>query len=216
MYNDQSNPYHARLNLFVSAILVIAGCLGAAAGPAQAAGEKAEAPQIKVGDRWKTEQKDKRTGIKESEITRTVTAVSANTIEGSENDGAFKMTVELNPLESTTTVIAGDAKFLNFPIEVGKKWSFKYNFANKINQGKGRSQLDAEVVAYEKVTVPAGSFDAFRIETKGFWNNEATRGNGRSKSIYWYAPAARSVVRTEYEDGFNNWVRELTELNLQP
>ena len=216
MNTYQFNAYRTRLSHFVSALLMLTGCLGATAGLAQAAGEKAEAPQIKVGDRWKTEQKDKRTGNKESDTTRTVTAVSANIIEGAENDGAFKMTVELNLLESSTTVITGDAKFLSFPIEVGKKWNFKYNYASKINQGKGRSQLEAEVVAYEKVTVPAGSFDAFKIEAKGFWNNDAARSNGRSKSVYWYAPAARAVVRTEYEDGYNNWVRELIELNLQP
>ncbi len=197
-------------------LLLFSAFLAVPAGPAHAAGEKVEAPQIKVGDRWKSEQRDKRTGNKEAETTRTVTAISASAVEGTENDGTFKMTTDLNPIESTTTAITGEPKFLSFPLEVGKKWSFKYNFANKTNPGKGRIQLDAEVASYEKVTVPAGSFDAFRIETKGFWNNDATSRSGRSRSVYWYAPAARSVVRTEYEDGYNNWVRELVELQLQP
>ena len=185
-------------------------------GPAKAAGEKAEAPAVKVGDRWKTEQKDKRTGNKEGEWLRTVTAVTSGLIEGTENSGTFKMTSELNPIESVVFVTTGDPRVLSFPLEVGKKWTMKYQFANKTNQGKGRVEGDVEVVGYEKVSVAAGTFDAFRIEAKAFWNNDATRANGRSRSVYWYAPAARTIVRTEYEDGYNNWVRELLEVQLQP
>lgn len=185
-------------------------------GLAIAAGEKAEAPAVKVGDRWKTEQKDRRTGNKEAEVVRTVTAVTPGLIEGTENSGTFKMTSELNPIESVIFVTTGDPRFLSFPLEVGKKWSLKYQFANKTNQGKGRVEGDVEVAAYEKVSVAAGTFDAYRIEAKTFWNNDSNRANGRSKSVYWYAPAARTVVRTEYEDGYNNWVRELLEVQLQP
>ena len=181
-----------------------------------AAGEKAELPGVKVGDRWKTEQKDKRTGATEAVVQRTVTAVANGVIEGTENSGTFRMTEELNPMESTVNVITGNPSFLNFPLEVGKKWSLKYSFANKFNPGKGRVEGDVEVTAYEKVTVKAGTFDAFRVEAKNFWNNDANRTSGRSKSVFWYAPAARTVVRTEYEDGYNNWVRELIELQVQP
>ena len=197
-------------------VLALATLLAMASAHGQTPAPKAEAPQIRVGDRWKQEQKDKRTGNRESETTRTVIAVTQTAIEGTENNGKFSMTSELNPVESTSTVVTGEPRFLNFPLEVGKKWSFKFNFSNKTNEGKGRVQLDAEVLAYEKVTVAAGSFDAFRIEAKGYWNNVATRGNGRSKSTYWYAPTARTVVRTDYEDGYNNWTRELVEYQLQP
>lgn len=217
-FHTLSHKARARLQAKVPAFLACAALVAVAVGafPAHAAGEKAEAPLIKVGDRWKSEQKDKRTGNKEAETIRTVTAVSANFVEGTENEGTFKMTSDLNPVESPAAVVTGDPKFLSFPLEVGKKWSHKYNFANKTNQNKGRIQLDTEVLGYEKVTVAAGTFDAFRIESKGFWNNDATQRNGRSKSVYWYAPVARSIVRTEYEDGFSYWVRDVVEMQLQP
>ena len=206
----------AQLSYGLRAALAFSAFLAAASAMGQAPVTPASPPEIKVGDRWKHEQKDKRTGTKEAETTRTVTAVTATLIEGTENGGKFAMTSELNPVESTTIVNTGDPKFLNFPLELGRKWSFKYSFVIKTSGSKGRSQLDAEVRAYEKVTVPAGSFDAFRIEASGFWNNDTSGRNGRSKSIYWYAPSARAVVRTEYEDGYNNWVRELVEFQLQP
>ena len=216
MYQESKNAIRPRLHLMGSALLVCAALLAGGTVPAHAAGERAEAPQVKVGDRWKSEQKDKRSGVKEAETTRTVTAVSAGVVEGTENDGTFKMTADLNPIESPNVVVTGEPKFLNFPLEVGKKWSFKYNFANKTNQNKGRIQLDAEVMAFEKITVPAGSFDTFRVESKGFWNNDARGSSGRSKTVYWYAPAARAVIRTEYEDGFSYWVRDVVEMQLQP
>lgn len=181
-----------------------------------AAGERAELPDVRAGDRWKTEQKDKRTGATEAEVQRTVTAVANGVIEGTENAGTFRMTAELNPIESTVNVITGNPRFLDFPLEVGKKWSLKYSFANKSNPGKGRVEGDVEVTAFEKVTVKAGTFDAFRLEARSFWNNDTSRASGRAKSVFWYAPAAKTVVRTEYEDGYNNWVRELVELQVQP
>lgn len=183
---------------------------------AQGGASRVELPTVKVGDRWKSEQSDRRTGVKESEFDRKVTSVTASQIEGTENDGKFVWTPELNVVESPTIVITGDAKILSFPLEIGKKWEFKYGFANKLNATKVRWQLDATVVAYEKVKVLAGEFDALKIEYKGFWNNDTTGRNGRLKLTNWFSPATRSVVKTEYDDGYNNWVRQLVEFQLQP
>lgn len=188
----------------------------AAAAFAQSSAPRAELPTVKVGDRWKYDQNDRRTGVKENEWNRTVMAVSASQIEGTENDGKFVWTSDMNTVESSVAVITGDARFLKFPLEVGKKWDFKYNFVSKVGPGKGRWQLDAVIVAYEKVKVPAGEFDAFKIEYKGFWNNDNNGRNGRLTQTTWYAPAARAAVKVEFEDGFNNWVRQLVELQLQP
>lgn len=183
---------------------------------AQGGTPRAEAPVVKGGDRWKSEQTDRRTGAKEAEFDRRVTAVTESRIEGTENDGKFVWTSELNALESSVSSISGDAKGLSFPLEVGKKWDYKFSYVNKLNPGKGRQQLSAHVVAYEKVKVPAGEFDAFKIEYTGFWNNDANNRSGRFKNTGWYAPAARSVVRFELDDGYNNWVRQLVEIQLQP
>jgi len=101
-------------------------------------------------------------------------------------------------------------------LEIGKKWDYKYSLANKMNPTKSRWQLEANVVAYEKVKVPAGEFDAFKIEYTGYWNNETSGRSGRLKITNWFAPAARNVVKTEFEDGFNNWIRQLVEFELQP
>lgn len=177
---------------------------------------KAEAPVLKVGDRWKLETKDRRTGVKEADWALAVVAVSATQIEMSENDGKLLMTPELNVIDSPRVSISGESKTLSFPLEVGKKWDYKYSFKSKVGGNSGRWQVEANVVAYEKVKVAAGEFDAFKIQAKGYWNNETTGRNGRLQQISWYSPAARAIVKTEYEDGFNNTIRELTEIQLQP
>ena len=214
--NTPSTRHDWQSNLWLRAGFVVscAFCLGTAI--AQGGAPRAEAPTVKVGDRWKVEQTDRRTGAKESEFDRRVTSVSESRIEGTENDGKFGWTSELNGLESSTVTISGDAKTLSFPLEVGKKWEYKFSYVNKVNAGKGRQQLSAHVVAYEKVKVPAGEFDAFKIEYSGFWNNDTNGRSGRLKNTGWYAPAARSVVRFENDDGYNNWVRQLVEIQLQP
>jgi hypothetical protein len=183
---------------------------------AQSGAVRAEVPAVKVGDRWKFETRDRRTGVKESESVRTVTAVTSTQIEGTDNDGKFVSTTELNSIATPTFSFSGDLKYFVFPLEVGKKWDFKYSLANKVTSATARWQLEAAVVSYEKVKVPAGEFDTFKIEYKGFWNNNTTGRNGRAVVTNWYAPATRSVVKSEYDDTFNRNVRELVEFQLQP
>jgi hypothetical protein len=112
-------------------------------------------------------------------------------------------------------VFSGDAKFFAFPLEVGKTWNLSYSVVGKVKLHTTRWQLNAATVAaHEKVKVPAGEFDAFRIEYRGFWNNDTTARNGRAIIKNWYAPAARSVVRREIDDTFNVTALELVEFQL--
>jgi hypothetical protein len=183
---------------------------------AQDTAARADVPTLKVGDRWKYERNDRRTGAKEAEFTRTIATVTAARIEGTDNDAKLVLNPDLSAVENGSGTYSGDSRYVSFPMEVGKKWSFKYNFVNKTNAGQSRWQLDATVVGYEKVKVPAGEFDAFKIEYKGYWNNDRINRNGRITQTSWFAPAARATVKTEYDDTYSNWVQQLVEMQLQP
>jgi hypothetical protein len=198
-------------NLFVAALCAVAGF---ASG--QTATSRAESPSVKVGDRWKFETRDRRTGVKESEVARTVGSVGASRIEGSQNDGTFVATPEMNFVETPTVVLTGDVKYLSFPLEVGKKWAFKYGLVNKVSGARADWQLEAEVVAVDKTKVQAGEFETYKIEYKGFWNNRTTGRNGRFVITNWYAPMARTTVKTEFDDTYNRTTTELVEMQLQP
>ena len=144
-----------------------------------------------------------------------VTSVTTSQIEGTFNNGKFVFTRELNTIESPVFSRTGD-RYLAFPLEVGKKWDFKYDQVNKTNPNTSRWQLDASVAAYEKVKVASGEFDAFKIEYKGSWSSNTSGRSGRVIGAFWYAPAARNVVKGEIDDGYESIVRELVEFQLQP
>jgi hypothetical protein len=90
----------------------------------------------------------------------------------------------------------GNQPYLTFPLSVGKKWSFKASFRHS-NGEFGENEFDAEVRSFEKVSVAAGEFDAFKILLKGFWNNRSWAIAGASGQMtieLWYAPAAKAVI----------------------
>jgi hypothetical protein len=76
---------------------------------------------------------------------------------------------------------------------VGKSWTTTFNFSDaERNFHVGPVVRYTKVAAYEDVSVPAGTFKAFRIEqTPGM--NEAVNITS------WYAPDAKMVVRTIFQ-----------------
>lgn len=174
-------------------------------------------PAVKVGDTWRWVRSDRRTGLKEHENVRTIKSVAADRIEAVETDGSALYTGDMSAVETAWWVRTPPARFALYPLAVGKKWEFDYVQNNKTgNRAKVRWQYSAEVAAQEKVKVPAGEFDTFKLVYKGSWNNDTSGRSGRAALTTWYAPAARGTVKIEYEDGTNYNVTELVELKLQP
>ena len=193
-------------------------CAGAAF--AQVVGARAELPQVKVGDHWKFETRDKLTGAVQGTPDYVVTASSDTQIDlRVGRNGKAVWTPELTALDSTRLSWEPGYRWLNFPLEVGKVWDFKTQWQRKDGSGSGRSQMDMVVKGYEKVSVRAGEFDAYRIEGTGFMNVEGTAiGNWNTRIVvkYWYAPAVRATVRFEWEEKSNRTVTELIEAQLAP
>lgn len=84
--------------------------------------QKAERPDVKVGDRWQfvvyyasPSTKPNRNWV--------ITSVTPAGIDGTENGEALKMTPELNVLESPRSKDS-NPKSLSFPLEVGKRWRY--------------------------------------------------------------------------------------------
>lgn len=81
-----------------------------------------------------------------------------------------------------------------FPLEVGKKWSGKYNGFATSEDAKWDGNVSCEVKAFEKVKVAAGELDAFRIECVDNWT-ALFFFSGTINTTRWYAPAAKAVVK---------------------
>ena len=77
-------------------------------------------------------------------------------------------------------------KMVDWPLQPGKTWS--QDITADLSNGKRVTvKTRGEVIAYESVTVPAGTFMAYKI---------VFSMNGNRILEYWYAPEVRNLVRS--------------------
>lgn len=84
--------------------------------------------------------------------------------------------------------------FVQWPLEVGKTWRVDCDVSSQDSVGGAQAYAmhgNATVLREESVTTPAGSFDAFVVETV----------YGSDHETAWYAPAACHHVKTEGNGG---------------
>ncbi len=206
----QTTRYHSVVQrLFSAAVLAIATLSGTALA------QKAERPDVKVGDQWRFEV-HLGTGpgaMKVQDVSRVVTSVTASGIERTDNGVKVLLTPELNEIESSSYKHS-DSRMLSFPLEVGKQWHCTDDIVSKFISKDVRMNWRVEVVRHEKVRVPAGEFDAFKLEAKGRWISGSH--TGENSWTYWYSSAARGVVKSEIQDTSGLTTTELAEFHLQP
>lgn len=179
--------------------------------------QTAQRPTVKVGDRWDYEVRLGPSHVKSIGRSREITAVTPDQIKGTENGHALVMTTDLNDVDSPAGTHS-DLRLLSFPLEVGKKWSFSDEHDDAQDIGM-RLDGTVEVVGYEKVRVPAGEFDAFKLRADA----KRALGDARAEEswTYWYSPAVRAVVKWDYKitrrsSGLHESVTELTKYKLKP
>lgn len=113
------------------------------------------------------------------------------------------------------TAVGYPGPIIQFPLTVGKKWNCTYQRKDK-TYGPGKDTIRAQhkVEAYEPVTVPAGTFQAFRIRV----HFEATGGSRMitmpEKMYFWYSPEVRQLIkRVNARMAGNTW--ELEKYNIK-
>jgi hypothetical protein len=170
---------------------------------------RAERPDVRVGDSSVFEELDVRTGEKR-DTTFVVTRVESEKIvaeTSGSTSGAHTFTREFNQVEVRTgEVVAILFKpfwpHLHFPLEVGRTWDIPFEVdVQRQPAHVAKWQLRARVVALESVTVPAGTFRAFRIEYDGsFDTREGDKTfNGTHKETAWFALEPMRIVKRDYE-----------------
>jgi hypothetical protein len=153
-------------------------------------GTVAARTDYRVGDSYEYRVTDLFTRIARTEV-KVVTAVSE--LEIVFNDGG----IVTDPLGNTRTSIRDKGRItLNqvYPAEyaVGRKWSTRYRAAQAVHS---YFEVDYVVVARENITVPAGTFDAFKVRGSG-WRTGAS--SMRLEYEYWIAPeTARLCIAFE-------------------
>lgn len=159
--------------------------------------QKADLPDVKVGDQWHFVEYY---SVPSTTPNRTwvITSVTPTGFVGTDNSEPLTLTRELNVVESPRTR-QSDPRALAFPLEPGKRWRYESDWVFKPKGSTGRTVVDVAVTGHERITVPAGDFDAFKLVAKGNLSGTSPVNSqyaAETTETYWYAPAARAIVKS--------------------
>jgi len=145
-----------------------------------------------VGDSFTYRLFDLYTGVEQETRTLQVTKVTDTKVVY--NNGKRVSDLLGNPLRIRKMRISGNQ---NIPAEfaLGKRWTTRW-ITERANGTREETDFDLRVVARENITVPAGTFDCFKVEISGlaFGPKGAVEIEGR----YWMAPdRVRQMVAQE-------------------
>ena len=166
------------------------------------------APQPKAGSFWRYAVIDGFTRIPRDTVEYRVTGIDADVV-----------TVDVRTdRQQSTELYARDGNWLrrpatnlqefiykpayrafDFPLVAGKKWNAR---ATATDPADGRSfpvGIEAQVLGWERVRVPAGEFDALKVRRHVFVDYwlQGVRGQSVIMETDWYAPSLQQVVRRE-------------------
>jgi hypothetical protein len=207
-------------------IVLLAACV---LRPVPGLAQAEEPGPVRVGDRWTYETKDAATGDIRKVFTLVVVEVTGKEITArvSVRGKDRPLTVVFDP--QWGMIDNGGAKFhpasllgIRTPLTVGKQWRSETNVATRKTGNTFHASSLTKVVAAEKVTTSAGTFDTFRVEVDVAETNsrDATKAS-RAKHVFWYAPAVNRWVKKTFELRFGGRLRdstvdELTEYSRKP
>jgi hypothetical protein len=188
-----------KLWCFAVTILVLVGVNAFAQGT--------DKPDVHMGDRWSWQHTNGLANEKDFTHIEDVVEVSANEIrtrirtKGKPNSVIATYTLEWNPIDVVAAQYTPNLKEYVFPLETGKKWDGSADKRLFSNGKHGKFFLKGEVVAFEKVTVPAGTFDAYKINMViDAYGTDEDANIGNTVETYWYAPSVKRYIK--YENTF--------------
>jgi hypothetical protein len=195
------------------------------------------APTIKAGDTWvyRTTTEKGPSGWNQTRDQTTVARVTPSSIYYTvQATGSTQPAKELfaqldwarvRDIDGKETVVN---KPLSFPLSVGKTWEIHYTEQHPNKTFKSEEWVSSyTVVGFESVEVPAGTFNALKIEEEGHWSAELeptqtvvqdAQSNsdgtsmvtqthkttdrtvaGRTYKAFWYVPEVRRWVKSVEE-----------------
>lgn len=173
-------------------------------------------PDRQVGDTWQYSYRDTRRNKPGVPFSVTVTEVMA--------DGGFAVDIGGQKFffgkgAGGVTTAAKSLEFA-FPMKIGKE---SYRASDDALGLHWNFNVTREVVAVEKVEVPAGTFEAFKIVFVNKYTGSAGFGavsSGTITDTWWYAPAVENFVKRTFSDdgdraGSGLIIRELLEYQIK-
>ena len=160
-----------------------------------------EKPEWKIGDQWIYAVRypgDKpltiRTIVREDKFEGVGAYVMK--AEGGESFHSKKTLERLAAVKGRelTSKRHSPSHYFAWPLTLGKRWSNSYSWENVVTKNKYKPTLSMVVSDLAKVTVPAGTFLAARVQ--GY-----DARTGRLVQEYWYSPATKWIIKfRDYSD----------------
>jgi hypothetical protein len=175
--------------------------------------QSAPAPAMKVGDRWVYNVKSGfALGVVTYQETREVTAVGGGgfklKVTGKTSENKDFMRVDdysaSGALRSGAPCADEGYRFptplqrVQFPVAPGQKSSKWVDVIAEPGGNRGQINYFFRTRSWDKQTVPAGTFDAIRIDVNMALDDSTPfRDATTCNFTYWYSPAVRSTVREQ-------------------
>ena len=184
----------------------------------------AELPAPKVGEVWKYRTLDMWKNTELRQVEEELVEVQADRLVfRAKRPGAAEPSTVYSGRSLATCRRMRDSEedmctgALAFPLRVGNRSSYK---KRPWSNGNGHDSAECEVKGIEAVTVPAGTFESFRIECDGNWHRMVETGPmqgmaGRFQETLWYSPSVGRYVKwylVNYGSSGRIWAKEQTEL----
>jgi len=156
----------------------------------------AEGPVYKVDDYWKFRHTSTDTtvpGKKRTTWSRKIVEVHQDGLRVIAQDGKLRAyDPAMNPIQEEYS--ENSRILVRYPLKVGLEWNYNRKFSDSsLTDEKGK----AKVVAFESVTVPAGTFDCYRVDVKTEMNYKAYRKiNFFSR---WYCPRIKWIAKEHHQ-----------------
>jgi hypothetical protein len=198
---------HVRVAAAAAALLFVAGC--AALPSSTSTPVVAAAPDYRTGDRWVYHVDQKFYAAPDYDETHEVIAVDADgvrvrvsakggpiDVERVEQWRAPGLVTQGTMMDVETRRFNEPLERFRFPLVPGTHWSQRVAQVNDTLGTAGIVSRYVQVNGTERVTTPAGTFDAVRMTVFMRLDDETPfRQATECTHIVWYAPAVRGVVR---------------------
>jgi Caspase domain len=145
--------------------------------------------QFRLGDSYTYRQIDALSGNDEGTVTETITALTGTAVIYGSGLVTDLLGNRLRDRQGGKTMHMGiQATPLEFA--VGRRWSSYYvmlrGSGRRAGQGAGFVEMDFRIVTRERITVPAGTFNAFHIRGRGWSKGE--KNMLHTEVNVWHAP----------------------------
>ena len=197
-----------RIASTLAMISLVAGCAVEPTYVPAGAPPSVAAAQVKVGDFWEYAVRDAYTGFDRGLHRYEVSHVDANRVvvdvtrDGQRVDSVI-YAAGWNGLELPLTNLQRfhyepALPAYAYPLEPGKSWYTVVNATDPVTRQTYKVHTQGKVVGWERVRVPAGEFDALKIQRYVFaGNSDAVRSQESIAETDWYVPALRRAARTQ-------------------